>query len=59
MAVLGVVTVGGVAVDRALVEGHHGQALSLEPAQDLPDQAAPDSIGLDQHQRSLSHGRQG
>jgi hypothetical protein len=35
-------------VDRALLEGDDPQALALDPADDLPGQAAYDAIRLDE-----------
>jgi len=56
--VLGVVPVGRLPVDDPLVQRDDGQALALEPAQHLPDQAAADGVGLDEYQGSLGHAAQ-
>jgi len=52
--VLGVVLLGGRLVELAEVHGDQPQALALQPADHLPDQAAPDGVGLAEHQGALS-----
>ena len=40
-------------------EGHQGQALALDPPDDLSDETTLDAVGLDQDEGALrSHGRQ-
>src|SRR3954451_3079077 len=58
--VLGVVLLGGVAVERAQLERADCQTLALDPADDLAGETAGDAVGLDQDQCSLDgrHGRQ-
>ena len=51
--VLGVVLVGLLAVDRAQVHRDDAQALGLEAAEDLADQAAADGVGLEQDEGAL------
>ena len=55
--VLGVVLLGELALDRAQFERDHVEALALDPGQDLADQLAPDTVGLDQDQGSFGHER--
>ncbi len=52
---LGVVLLGGLAGQGAQLGGHEPQALGLQPADDLADEAAGDAVGLDQDQGALSH----
>jgi hypothetical protein len=54
---LGVVTICGVTVDRALLERDQGQPFLFEPPEDVPHQATTDGIGLEQYEGSLGHGR--
>src|SRR3954467_15556885 len=57
--VLGVVLLRGVAVERAQLERADRQPLALDPPDDLADEPAGDTVGLDQDQGSLvvRHGR--
>ncbi|CUR58188.1 NUDIX hydrolase (modular protein) [metagenome] len=55
--VLGVVLVGLGTIDRAVLQGHDGEALVLEPGQDVADQSAAYGVGLEQDEGALSHGR--
>src|SRR5690606_30758523 len=52
--VLGVVAVGELAVDGPQLHGVDGQALALEPADDLPDQSPTHRVRLDQDQGALA-----
>ena len=49
---------GQLVADVTHLQGRDRQALALDPADDLADQAPLDAVGLDQHQGPLSHGRQ-
>ncbi len=53
--VLGVVLVGGFPVQRTKLQRLDGQALALEPAEDLPHQPAAHRVWLQQHERTLRH----
>jgi hypothetical protein len=55
--VLGVVLLGGRLVEGAEVHRDQPEALALEPADDLPDQAAGDRVGLAEDQGAfVGHG---
>src|SRR4029077_16560112 len=56
--VLDVVAVGLGGVDGPVLHRHDGEALGLEPAEDLAHEATPDGVGLEQDERALGHGRQ-
>ena len=56
--VLGVVLAGQLVADVPQLKGRNRQALALDPADYLADQAPLDAVGLDQYQGPLSHGRQ-
>src|ERR687892_333237 len=51
--VLGVVALRELGVDPTLVHGHDREALALETADDLADEAALDSVGLAEEQRAV------
>ena len=53
--VLGVVGVGLLDVDVAVLERDDGQALGLEPGQDVADEAASYGVGLEEDQGALGH----
>ena len=55
---LGVVRPGQLIADMLELQGRDGQAFALDAADDLADHPALDTIGLDQYQRPLRHGRQ-
>ena len=54
--VLGVVPAGGLGVDDAELGGDEGEALALEPADDLADEATFDGVGLADDEGAI-HGR--
>src|SRR5258705_7776149 len=56
--VFGIVPTGKVVADVLEFECRDGQALAFDTAEDLPDQAPLDAVGLDQNEGPLSHGRQ-
>ena len=53
LGVLGVVLLGGRAVKRAQLERDKGEALALQPGDDLAHQAPANAIGFDQDQGAL------
>src|ERR1700694_3376754 len=56
--VLGVVAPGKVITDALQFEGRDGEALALDSAQDLADQAPLHTVRLNQHEGPLGHGAQ-
>jgi hypothetical protein len=54
--VLGVVRLGGLGVERAQIHRHDLQALALDAADDVADEASTDTVRLDQDKRTLGHG---
>jgi hypothetical protein len=56
---LRVVLVSGGGVHPAQHHGVDRQPLALEPAEDLPDQPAPDRVGLDEDKGALGGGHCG
>src|SRR5690606_881734 len=58
--VFGIMPAGKVLVDREDADLVQGEALALEPADYLPDETAPDAVGLHHDECALfGHGRQG
>jgi hypothetical protein len=53
--VLGVVLLGQIARDHAQFQRGQCQALAFDPGDHFTDQAAADTIGLDQDQGALAH----
>ncbi|GAT02436.1 uncharacterized protein RMCFA_2548 [Mycolicibacterium fortuitum subsp. acetamidolyticum] len=52
---LGVVLLGQLDADVLQFQRGQGQALALDPGEDLPDQVALHAVGLDQDKGLLSH----
>jgi len=50
--VFGIVPAGKVVADVLEFEGRDGQALAFDTAEDLPDEAPLDAVGLDQKRGS-------
>jgi hypothetical protein len=56
LTVLGVVRLGGVAVERAQLGCDEPQPLALQAGDHLADQATGDAIGLDEDESAFGHG---